>query len=113
MSHLRTNSPARRSAFSLLELLAGVTILGVITAVVMPRISVSGVTAKKQCCAGYRTDLNKSLERYFFANGNYPTSVDALANTEYYPEIVPVCPVSSEVYKIDPDTGRITHTDHN
>lgn len=96
-----------RAGFSLLELLAVVTILGVIAAVVVPRISVTGVSAKKEMCTHHVTEVNRALERYFVENGSYPSKVNALAGPEYFPDGAPVCPLLGTTYQIDSTTSRV------
>ena len=99
----------RRSGFSLLELLAVVIILGVIAAIVIPRISYSSVTAKQNACFQNKAELNSAVERYYFDNGALPASTGDL--TAYFPDGVPVCPVSGNAYSLDAATKRVTsHT---
>ncbi len=101
-----------RRGFSLLELLAVVTIIGILASVVIPRIGGQTQNAKKQCCAQYVGDLNSAIERYYFAEGSWPTQISDLENNEYYPETVPPCPVSNSVYTIDSTTHRILGHNH-
>ena len=67
----------RRSGFSLLELIAVVTILGIIAAVVIPRINNSSATAKQQSDRQTAAELRVALERYGFDNDAYPTNAEA------------------------------------
>lgn len=95
--------------FSLLELLAVVTILGIIALVVIPRISVSSTTAKNNACFQNKAEINSAVERYYFDNGTVPANLAAL--NSYFPDGVPTCPVSSNAYTLDGTTGRVTsHT---
>ena len=73
----RRTRRTRRAGFSLLELIAVVTILGIIAAVVIPRISNSSVTAKKQADKQTLAELRTALERYNFDNDAYPTATEA------------------------------------
>ncbi|MEZ6091391.1 MAG: prepilin-type N-terminal cleavage/methylation domain-containing protein [Pirellulaceae bacterium] len=102
----------RPAGFSLLELIAVITIMGVLVLVVTQRISVSGVKAKAECCKQYQAELNRALERYNFETGDFPATLDDLGNSEYYPESVPHCPVTAKPYQIDAATGRIQHPAH-
>jgi general secretion pathway protein G len=103
---------ARRRGFSLLELLAVITILGILASVVIPRIGGQTQNAKKQCCAQYVGDLNSAIERYYFAEGSWPTQLSDLENNDYYPEVVPPCPVSNTTYTIDSTTHRVLGHNH-
>jgi prepilin-type N-terminal cleavage/methylation domain-containing protein len=95
-----------RKGFSLLELLAVVIILGVIAAVVIPRISYSSVTAKQNACFQNKAEINSAVERYYFDNGSLPADTSALG--AYFPDGVPVCPVSGNAYGLDATTKRVT-----
>jgi prepilin-type N-terminal cleavage/methylation domain-containing protein len=96
------------SGFSLLELLAVVTILGIIALVIIPRITFSSTTAKKNACFQNKAEINSAAERYYFDNGSVPADLAAL-NT-YFPDGVPVCPVSGNAYALGAN-GRVTsHT---
>lgn len=98
---------SKRHAFSLLELLAVVTIMAVVASIVVPRIAISAFSAKEKACYQYRGDLNAAIERYIFEQGGIPDDLNDLANTEYYPSDIPACPVEKSVYQMDADTGRI------
>jgi prepilin-type N-terminal cleavage/methylation domain-containing protein len=52
-----------RTAFSLLELLAVVTILGIIAALLVPRVQVSADQAKEATCHHTRAEINITVER--------------------------------------------------
>ena len=99
----------RRNAFSLLELLAVVVILGIIALVIIPRINFSSVTAKENACFQNKAEINSSVERYFFNVGAVPVIADLDAT--YFPDGIPNCPVSGTAYALDGVTGRVTsHT---
>jgi type II secretory pathway pseudopilin PulG len=94
---------------SLLELLAVVTIRGIIALVIIPRISVSSVTAKQNACFQNKAEINSAVERYYFDNGALPANTAALS--AYFPDGVPNCPVSNNAYALDATTKRVTsHT---
>ncbi len=101
----------KRAGFSLLELLAVVTILGIIALVVIPRIASSSTTAKENACFQNKSEVNGAVERYFFNNGSLPANLAALNNPTYFPDGIPACPVSNATYALDAVTGRVTgHT---
>ena len=104
------NKECRRNAFSLLELLAVVVILGIIALVVIPRISFSSATAKENACFQNKAEINAAVERYYFDNGDLP-GLDDLDDNAYFPDGVPVCPVTGAAYTLDVGTGRVSgHT---
>lgn len=113
MSHLSViGSRARRvDGFTLLELLATITIIGILAAIVMPRITGHTRFAKENCCRQYTSDLNAAMERYFIDMGDYPDTPTDLT-PDYYPEAIPPCPVDSSAYTIDPVRHRISGHTH-
>lgn len=101
----------QRSGFSLLELLAVVTILGIIALVVIPRISASATTAKENACFQNKAEINSAVERYFFETGGLPANLAAVNTATYFPDGVPVCPTSGNAYTLDATTKRVVdHT---
>ncbi len=107
----RGGRPARQ-AFSLLEMLAAVTILAIIASIAVPRIATSAYMAKKKACLQYRGDINSAIERYMFDNGVPPAQLSDLENGDYYPETIPNCPADNTPYTIDPATQRISGHNH-
>jgi general secretion pathway protein G len=113
MSRIRWAGSTRRNnrALTLLELLAVVTIVAILAVVAMPRISGHVVKAKEEVDLQYQADLKSAIERYFFDQGSWPASVDALY-PHYYPETLPICPVCQQPYTIDPQTQRVVVHEH-
>ena len=101
-----------RSGFSLLELLAVVTIMGILVVIAVPRVSVHASRAKIESNKQYKGDLNAALERYFFEMGSYPAALSDLANTEYYPADIPNCPVDDTAYTMNATNHRVQGHDH-
>jgi len=95
---VRKHKNRRKGGFSLLELLAVVTILGIIAVVVIPRISVSAGTAKQNTANQTVAEINSAMERYYFDNGSFPSTLtDIFTATApngqaYFPDGVPKNP---------------------
>lgn len=107
----RPRRTLRRAGFSLLELIAVVTILGIIAAVVIPRISSSSTTAGVQADQQSAAEMRSALERYRFDTGAYPTGTDAAAAaaelvTNDYLHSAPVWQEHTAAYA----DGRVTLT---
>lgn len=100
---MKTKNVVRRKGFSLLELLAVVTILGIIAVVVLPRISVSANTAKQQADKQNKSEINSAVERWYFDKGTWPASdlSDIGADPTYFPSGIPVNPVSNAAYTLN------------
>lgn len=101
----------RRTAFSLLELLAVVTILGIIAVVVIRRIMFSIPTTKETSCFRNKAEVNRIIEKYYFEKGVWPADMTVLAAEPDFPDGAPTCPVTGAPYTFDAVTHRITgHT---
>ncbi len=97
-----------RSGFTLIEILAVVVILGILAAVVVPRVLASSATAKINSCYQNKASVNTSVERWYFDTGSWP--LDALTDigtdVNYFPDGIPVCPVDGTAYAMDPIVGN-------
>lgn len=112
MTIVNNGGRSARQAFSLLELLAVVTIIGIIATIVVPRLSMHTFSAKQKACLQYRGDVNSAIERYMFDNGAPPTQLSDLENGDYYPGTIPNCPADNTPYTIDPVTNRVAGHNH-
>jgi prepilin-type N-terminal cleavage/methylation domain-containing protein len=99
----------KRSAFSLMELLAVVTILGIIAAIIVPRVTLSSDTAKAKVNAHNKATINAAVERWYIENGSWPDAdlTDISADTNYFPDGIPVNPVSGAAYALNTTTHRV------
>lgn len=96
-----------RRGFSLLELLAVVVILGIIAAIVVPRVSTSSTLAKQRVHEHNIATLNSAVERYFVTEGSWPSALTDLG-TDYLPDGVPAVPTDNALsYSIDGSTHRV------
>jgi type II secretory pathway pseudopilin PulG len=100
---------SRPTGFSLLEFLALIIIVGVIAMIVIPRVTTSSATAKQNACYQNRSEINSAVEQYSFDQGALPANPQALA--AYFPQGVPICPVTMSAYTLDEETKRVSgHT---
>jgi len=105
--------PQRRSAFSLMELLAVVAIIGILAALILPRVATTSEAAREKTCFHNRTAINVTVERYFMQTGVWPADdlSDIAADVNYFPSGLPTCPVSNAPYRLDPSTHRVVGHD--
>jgi general secretion pathway protein G len=103
------NKKAKRRGFSLLELLAVVTILGIIAVVVIPRISVSSAKAKTEANKQNKSEINSAVERWYFEKGTWPADnlSDIGADANYFPNGIPTSPVDGSAYSLNSTTHRV------
>jgi len=107
---MKVRKTRKNRGFSLLELLAVVTILGIIAAVVIPRISVSANTAKANANEQNIAEINSAVERWYFEKGSYPATdlSDIGANSSYFPDGIPSNPVAGfTTYELDGDNRAV------
>lgn len=101
-----------------MELLAVVTILGIIAAIIVPRVTSGADLAKTKTCNHNCAHIASVVERYREATGTWPSAdlneVDGAL--DYLPDGIPLCPVSGAPYVLDTagDLYRVDgHTDGN
>src|SRR5690242_14884307 len=103
------SSRSKRAGFSLMELLAVVTILGIIAAIIVPRVTVSSDTAKAKVNAHNKATINASVERWYVEKGSWPAVnlSDIGADTNYFPDGLPTNPVNNTAYTLNATTHRV------
>ncbi len=103
VTNRHVTSKKRRTGFSLLELLAVVTILGIIAVVVIPRVSVSAEAAKTNAHKQNVAEINGAVERWYFEKGKYPKAnlSDIGADSNYFPDGIPKNPLNNKAYKLN------------
>lgn len=97
-----------RRGFSLLELLAVMSILGIIATVILPRIVDVGGRSKQKVRDHHLSTIDEAVERYFIVEGVWPSNdlSDIGANPAYFPDGLPTDPVSGNAYRLDATSKR-------
>jgi len=99
-------------AFTLVELLLVVLILGFLAALAIPRLAHSGRDTSANVCLANVHMINTQIEIYASGNGGkYPAdetefTAKILKNTDIFPDGAPVCPYGA-AYVYDPATRRV------
>ena len=94
----------QRRGFSLLELLAVVTILGVIAAIILYRVIGVTDSAKEKVQLHQISELNTAIEHYYMAHEAWPSTLNDLV-PDHLPDGVPTPPTGG-TYGIDGTTHR-------
>lgn len=104
----------KRIALTLLELLAVVALLGIVAIAILPRFTRSSDTAKTNACHTNREEIEIQSQLWRRDKGSFPAAnlSDLKADTNYYPEGLPICPVDGTTYTIDTATGKVIGHDH-
>lgn len=107
-NHRTMHRSTRRVGFSLMELLAVVTILGIIAAIIVPRVTTSSDNAKTQVNAHNKGTINSAIERYYIENGSWPSAdLNELDVVAYFPDGIPTNPVDNSAYTMNTTTHRV------
>ncbi len=106
---MKAFQPKKSSGFSLLELLAVVTILGIIAAIIVPRVTVSSDTAKQRVRDHHKATINAAVERWYIDKNSWPANdlSDIEADVNYFPEGIPTNPVDGSDYTLNGTTHRV------
>jgi prepilin-type N-terminal cleavage/methylation domain-containing protein len=88
-----------KKAFTLVELMMVVLILGALAAIAIPRITGGATTAKANACKSNIDLINTQIELYYQNTGDWPENLKKVTtNTDYFPDGEPKCPVTDDVY---------------
>jgi general secretion pathway protein G len=104
----------RRRGFSLIEMLIVVTLVGILAAIVVSRTSQPTDAAKENSCAVNRGNIEIQAQLWLRNNGSWPAAdlSDIGADTDYFPDGLPTCPVDGSAYVFDSATQRVTGHNH-
>jgi len=100
--------------FTLVELILVILIVGILAAIVLPRVTYTTAEAKKQACAANKAAINAQVELWHQLKGTWPASdlSDIGADDDYFPEAIPTCPVDASAYSLDATSHRVTGHTH-
>ena len=74
-----TRNPKQKRGFTLVEMLLVVTIIGILAALVIPKIAGTGERARQSAAyADIKGGIKTALDRYEVENGNFPKSLQDL-----------------------------------
>ena len=104
----------RLRGFSLLEMLAVITILGILAALIIPRMGNDAKAAKSQGCNVNRGNIETQVQLWFRNKSAWPQTnlSDIGANTAYFPDGLPRCPVDGSAYQLNSATNQVTGHNH-
>lgn len=107
-------STLMRKAMSLLELFVAVTLLGIIAAIIVPRLGSQGRQAKRGACDVNRGNIEVQCQLWYRTKGVWPAAnlSDIGANSDYFPEGLPVCPVDGRAYTFNSATQQTVAHGH-
>ena len=94
--------------------MAVVTVLGILAAIVIPRVSAPGRKAKTTSCLVNKSNVEIQAALWLRKTGSWPAAnlVDIGADVDYFPEGLPTCPVDGSAYTFDPLTRQVVGHTH-
>jgi prepilin-type N-terminal cleavage/methylation domain-containing protein len=116
MSVYRSNprTATGRKGLTLFELLMASVLMGLVAAVVLPRLITGGGNTKSKSCEALRRDIEIKVQLWRRNFGTWPAAdlSDIGADQQYFPEGLPTCPVDGSAFGIDPATQHVTGHSH-
>jgi len=105
---------ATRNGLSLAEILAVVTLIGILAAILIPRFGGQTMKAKRNACFVNKGNIEVQVQLWYRNKGTLPAAnlSDIGADGRYFPEGIPTCPVDGSDYQIDTDTGEVRNHAH-
>ena len=99
---------------SLTELMAVLGILGVLAALIVPRVVGHHDTSQRASCYANQGEIELQVKLWRRNHGAYPAAdlSDIAADTAYFPSGLPACPAGGAAYTIDTTSGLVTGHTH-
>lgn len=104
------NDFRRENGFTLIEVMAVIIIMGVIAAVVIPKLTLSTASARKKADVATAHEIKAALDRYQVENGIYPKYDDLKVTNG---EVVCSKLIPKYIGKLDKTTTQQTVADEN
>lgn len=103
-----------RTGLSLLELLAVLTIVGLLAAVALVNFSPTAESVRESACYVTKGEVELQVQLWHRDKGAWPQAnlSDIGADPAYFPEGLPVCPLDGSAYTIDPNTHHVVGHTH-
>ncbi|MEM1304036.1 MAG: prepilin-type N-terminal cleavage/methylation domain-containing protein [Planctomycetota bacterium] len=111
---MRSRPRGGRLGFSLMELMASVTIIGVLAAIGIARMVTPITNANVNACHAHKGEIELQAQLWRRNKGSFPAANlgDIAIDAAYFPEGLPTCPVDGTAYTIDAATGLVVGHTH-
>lgn len=102
----------KKQAFTLVELMVVVLVLGALAAIAIPRITGGSFNAGVNACRNNVDIINSQIELYHSRTGSWPLNIGKVINDpNYFPDGPPKCPFKTP-YILVKTNGRNRVPDH-
>ena len=103
-----------RRAFTLTELMAVVAVLGLLAALIVPRVVGHYDDANRAACEMNQGEIELQVKLWRRNFGVYPSAdlSNIAANGAYFPQGLPTCPVDGSAYTINTTDGTVNGHTH-
>ena len=103
-----------RNGLSLTELMAVLGILGVLAALIVPRVAGHRNDSMHAACDAQQGEIELQVKLWRRNQSSYPAAnlSDIGANPAYFPQGLPTCPVDGASYTIDTTSGLVIGHPH-
>jgi general secretion pathway protein G len=103
-----------RRAFTLTELMAVLALLGLLAALIIPRVVGHYDDAKRSACEVNQAEIELQVKLWRRNHGSYPAGdlSNIGAVPAYFPQGLPTCPVDGSAYTIDTTSGTVIGHTH-
>jgi prepilin-type N-terminal cleavage/methylation domain-containing protein len=110
----KTRSSNTPYAFSIIELLAALTIIGILAALVLSRATSHVDRTEREACFLNQGEIELQAQLWRRNHGSFPAAnlADIGADLTCFPDGLPICPVDGGAYTIDTTTGCVTGHTH-
>ncbi len=108
----KENTVHNKKAFTLVELLVVVMILGALTAIALPRMLSGATNARINACKTNVDVVNSQIELYYANKSVWPAALmDVTNDPNYFPDGAPGCPLGTP-YMYNTATHRVPDHTH-